>query len=424
MRPRRRLSPSEVLASLAITWLRLSRWCLARQRETGRHLRPRETLHREVITRGVQLAHVLIVELCRVGDVERRRNEREVEVDAVALGRRVDAVKVADALGVDQRGHRSSGNVHRSALDLRPVRVQPCVAYHIERTFPRNPDGQRVLVDADGRGVSEHLRHGAAVHVHLLVALTVDFHVDHHRREAHGDGGGSHHDAHEQIQCLGSAVARDLAHVPDDGAACVDVGGADQQETSLRILGGDFAQDVRRDVLARERPQRRVVRHRVAEDARDQAALLEHVLRRDGGVDLRQRRIVLFAEKREGCDQRARADAGDELELGPRSGSRPAIEQARRVGTLVAAPGDGQENRLGQGSRLPLRCPEFLLLAERVDGDFGELAHVAAADVAHAGHARDLGSRAQLGRHGLQPFGRRRARLNEQPCGRAKDDLG
>ena len=131
-----------------------------------------------------------------------------------------------------------------------------------------------------------------------------------------------------------------------------------------------FSEDVRSHELARERPQRRVVRHRVAEDARDQAALLEHVLRRNGGVDLRQRRIVLFAEKRERRDQRARADAGDELELGPRSGSRPAIEQARRVGPLVAAPGDGQVDRRGQGSRLPLRRPVFLLLAERVDARF------------------------------------------------------
>ena len=131
----------------------------------------------------------------------------------------------------------------------------------------------------------------------------------------------------------------------------------------------------------------------------EEAARLEDVLRRYRGVDLLQRRVVLRPEKRERRDQRAGADAGDELELGPRSGSRPAVQQSRRVGPVVAAARDRQENRGRERPFVPLFRQELLFYPDRLERDSAQLGHVAAADVTHARHARNLGLGGELGRH-------------------------
>ena len=64
--------------------------------------------------------------------IEARRYEPEVEIHAVTLGSNVDPVEAADALAVNQRGNRPPCDTHRAPLDLRPIRIEPCAAYHVE----------------------------------------------------------------------------------------------------------------------------------------------------------------------------------------------------------------------------------------------------------------------------------------------------
>jgi hypothetical protein len=69
------------------------------------------------------LAHVDGVELFFLDGVERGRDVGKVERDAVAPQDEVDAVEVADALGLDQRADGPPGDGERAALDAGPLRV-------------------------------------------------------------------------------------------------------------------------------------------------------------------------------------------------------------------------------------------------------------------------------------------------------------
>ena len=216
-------------------------------------------------------------------------------------------------------------------------------------------------------------------------------------------------------RALGPSVGRNLAHVPEDRAARVDVGGADHHEAALRVFHGDFFQELLGHGLARERPQGRVVGHGVAEDALDDATRLDHVLWRNGGIEFLERRVVFRPQEGEWRDQPSRADAGDELEFGPGPRRRPPVEQPCGERAVVAAAGDGQVHRRGQRSLVAPVGEVLLLAAQSVEAGSEKVRHVPATDVTHPRHPRDLGLRRQRGRHRVQPWRRRQPERVEQP---------
>ena len=59
----------------------------------------------------------------------------------------------------------------------------------VETAVAGGADGRVNARRRDPDRIGEHLRHDAAIHVHLLVALTVGLHIDHHRREGPRKGG-------------------------------------------------------------------------------------------------------------------------------------------------------------------------------------------------------------------------------------------
>ena len=67
----------------------------------------------------------------------------------------------------------------------------------------------------------------------------------------------------------GMATGRDLAHVPNDGALRIEVGGAHQQNAPHAIFGGDRGQKLAIDILVDQGHERLVVgERRTAEQAR------------------------------------------------------------------------------------------------------------------------------------------------------------
>ena len=65
------------------------------------------TAARQAVAIVEQRAHICLLELLLVLDVEVLADEGEVVVDAVFLRDQINAVEVADPLGVDQRGNRA-----------------------------------------------------------------------------------------------------------------------------------------------------------------------------------------------------------------------------------------------------------------------------------------------------------------------------
>ena len=57
---------------------------------------------------------------------------REIIVEPVALGGQVDAIEIADALGLGQRGDRPGGDGEGPALDAGPIGIEPRVADDVQ----------------------------------------------------------------------------------------------------------------------------------------------------------------------------------------------------------------------------------------------------------------------------------------------------
>jgi hypothetical protein len=75
--------------------------------------------------------------------------------------------------------------------------------------------------------------------MHLFISLAVDLDVDHHRRERARDRRRGDQNGLDQVQSSRVAAPGDLADVPDDRPARVEVRGADQKDPALGVLGGD-----------------------------------------------------------------------------------------------------------------------------------------------------------------------------------------
>src|SRR4051794_13481463 len=75
-----------------------------------------------------QGAHVPGVELLAVQFIERRRDEREIEVDPVALRCRVNPIQVADSLRSGERSYCPRCNAQRPPFHAQPVCINASVA--------------------------------------------------------------------------------------------------------------------------------------------------------------------------------------------------------------------------------------------------------------------------------------------------------
>src|SRR5690606_39032976 len=86
----------------------------------------------------------------------------------------------------------------------------------------------------------ENLARRAAVDVHLLVLLAVDGHWDLDRWQGAGNRGRGEDHLAEQVERVRMRACSDLAHVPDNGPLCVEIGGEHEQKTALPVLRRDL----------------------------------------------------------------------------------------------------------------------------------------------------------------------------------------
>ena len=112
----------------------------------------------------------------------------------------------------------------------------------------------------------------------------------------------------------------------------VDIGGDDQQAAALLVLGGDAGDELGRHPLLEQPAQRPGV-----EEALGRRPVLEDVGAGDRGDRVAQLVVELRTEEGIGRQQRADAHAGDDAEVGPLAGLRPAVEQAGGERAIGAA---------------------------------------------------------------------------------------
>ncbi len=211
-------------------------------------------------------------------------------------------------------------------------------------------------------------------------------------------------------------MARDLAHVPHHGALGVEVGRADQQHAPAPILAGDLDQHGVVDVAGDEGLERGRVRERRAAEKGGED-LRRHQL---GGLVLGPDRlelaVVAGAEEGERGDDRAGADPGDELELGPVAALRPACQQARPERAVAAATRKGEHVDDRPAVAVLAALTETRHVGKPAAHLRSEVGRHVIGPGAHTGQAADLGD---LGRGGV---GDRHARDGERAAGKRDRD--
>src|SRR3546814_14099561 len=102
---------------------------------------------------AVERTHEVLVELVVVLELEFGADEGEVVVDAVALGREIEPIEIADALGVNQRRDRPPGDAAGPPIDIRPIRIQERDADDVHMALPLRMQSHLMLGGFEGRGV-------------------------------------------------------------------------------------------------------------------------------------------------------------------------------------------------------------------------------------------------------------------------------
>ena len=181
--------------------------------------------------------------------------------------------------------------------------------------------------------------------MHLLIPLSIDGDVDHHRRKDAGYRGGREQDVDDEGSRAWVAARGDGTDVPDHRAPLIQIGRQDQQQASFAVLFCEAlnhaAIDERRYAFA----QGRGIGHRVVGHSSHEAARLEDIVGAGLSINLLELFVVLRPEKREGRRKRAGADAGYDCECRAIAACGPADEQSRAVSAVVAAAGDGEKIR-------------------------------------------------------------------------------
>jgi hypothetical protein len=104
------------------------------------------------------------------------------------------------------------------------------------------------------------------------------------------------------------------ANVPDDWLLGVDIARSNEQEPPFPVSASQVGHHRVIEVTGYEAEQRLVVSKGVVGQRRDDAALDQHILGRDAGVDLAQLRVIPRAEVRKRISECTGADSSHPVE--------------------------------------------------------------------------------------------------------------
>ena len=141
----------------------------------------------------------------------------------------------------------------------------------------------------------------------------------------------------EQTYRVAVVAHRDAAHVPQYRPLRIEVGGADQQNAALNPLSGDFLKKRIVHIFCDQSRQRRIVGQRGSFEQTGHVVgenVLSPVLRKY----LTQLIVMIAPEKGKRSNERARADAGNQIEHWPRARIAPAHQQAAPKAPSSAPP--------------------------------------------------------------------------------------
>src|ERR1700692_1920180 len=176
----------------------------------------------------------------------------------------------------------------------------------------------------------------------LVVILSADLHLNTDRRKPPRKRCRCQQYLAEEHRRLAIVAHRDPPHVPQYRPLRIEIGGADQQDSAFPALSGDFLEKRIVDVFLDQFGQRRVV-GQCGSFEQTGYVVGKNVLSSVLGKDLAQLIVMFAPEESERSNQRAGADAGDQIERWPRAGIAPAGQQPGAKGTVFGTPGYRQK---------------------------------------------------------------------------------
>ena len=177
----------------------------------------------------------------------------------------------------------------------------------------------------DRTPVNEDLRRGAAIDVHLFVALALRLDVEHDWWKRARNGGRRKHDLADGVDRFRLTRRSDLRDVPDDRAARIEISRPDKKQLPLCVLCRDRIHHLLGYVDLQQLRERRRLRQCILQEHRIEEPLGRNVFLRHARVHRHEGLVVVWAQESERGDQRAGAHARYQLELWPRPRLGPAI---------------------------------------------------------------------------------------------------
>src|SRR5215471_283715 len=127
----------------------------------------------------------------------------------------------------------------RPSLDPRPRGAERGVPDDVDPAFTCHFHSHGARYSGHARRVEKYLRRRPAIYVHLFVKRAVHLDAYHRRGKGPGERGRGEEDGATEVERLRIAAGGNLAHVPDDRLAGVEVRGADEKDAALPMLLGD-----------------------------------------------------------------------------------------------------------------------------------------------------------------------------------------
>src|SRR5664279_3811640 len=326
---------------------------LSRQLHARRSFRPGVIMAGEIIPAIEKCDHIFLVEGLIAGLGKIGWNARKIKVYSVALRHRIDSVEIADPLILDQRRDRTLRNRQYILANGLPFRTDFSITDNVQSRL-RCGSCRFLIVGGKRkyRRSDEHLAGNSTVDMKLVVILSANPHLNTDRRKHPRKRCRCQQYPAEEHRRVAIVTHRDPPHVPQYRSLRIEIGRADQQNSTFDPLSGDLLNERIVHVRLNQFHQRRVVSERRAFE-QTMHVIGKNVLPSVFCKNLAQLTVMLSPQERERGNQRARADARYQIERWPRARIAPADQEAGAEGAVFGTAGDGEKVRYRRMSLRP-----------------------------------------------------------------------
>ncbi len=173
--------------------------------------------------------------------------------------------------------------------------------------------------------------------MHLLIAVSIDHYVQHHRWKQPGNRCRCAQDVDDQVAFARVIARGDRTDIPNDRTTLIEIGRHDEEQASFGVFLRDPLNHRLVDEARDHVPQWRRVRHCIVRNGGKDTALAENVAGARVRVDLLELCVVLPAEESKWRRERTGADACYKTKYRTIATRAPAGKKSGTEGPIVSS---------------------------------------------------------------------------------------